>query len=73
MDQLIIPCQNHEFVVTISNQTCIYHFDTWILKDVPLDGILIMKDGRTFNVKYDIMYNSFSVNGKYGFYVLDAT
>lgn len=73
MERLIIPYKNHELVVNVSSQTCEYHFDTRILKDESLDGVLIMKDGKTFDVKYDIMYNSFLVDGRYGFYTLDSS
>lgn len=67
-----ILIQDQKYTIFIDQYSCKYNFDTLLWKDEPMEGKLFMRDGRTFDIKYAPMYNSFSVNGKYGFYVLDA-
>lgn len=68
MERIIVPYEDREIVISMDECGYEYHFDSLLLKAEPLDGTLYMKDGKTYNIRYNLFYDSFTIEGKYGFY-----
>lgn len=66
MDSILI--QDQEYTIYIDQYSCKYNFETMLWKDEPMDGKLFMRDGRTFDIKYNAVWNCFSIDGKFGYY-----
>lgn len=69
MDRLVISYDDRELVIPIAEGDYRYKFDMPLYKQEPLDGVLVMKSGKVYDVRYDPMYDSFVIEDRYGYYV----
>ena len=59
-------------VIPVTGAELDYEANTPIWKGVVADGVLVMKDGTKYDIKYSMDYDVFTINDKFGMYVSRA-
>lgn len=59
-------------VIPVTGAELDYEADTPVWKGGVADGVLVMKDGTKYDIKYSMDYDVFTINDKFGMYVSRA-
>ena len=59
-------------VIPVTGAELNYEADTPVWKGGVADGVLVMKDGTKYDIKYSMDYDVFTIKDKFGMYVSRA-